>query len=398
MKNSITLLFGFVMLSPAIALGQGKDAPFIRSNPKFLGAFRDVVAKSSDSTVRIQCDGKDTALGMVVDSDGWILTKFNDLHGKISVKLKDGRTYEAKLTGVHKQHDLAMLKIDANDLPAVKFHDSKGVTAGEWIACTGQGDNPVAIGVVSVSTRNVAFKGPVFKGDPSKSGYLGISMEPTTGGVKIMMVSPGTAAAKAGIKVNDVVIALQGKNYSEPDDFVQAMLRHKPGETIKLKILRGEEELEIEPTLGKRPAAASRSDFQNKMGSELSTRRTGYPTILQHDSVLKPVDCGGPIVDLNGRVIGINICRAGRVESWAVPAEIIRTHMKDLMTGKLAPPELPATGEDTKTDEPAKKKKGRSGKKGKAPTSVPEAALFQWPDHGLSLLPSAWLHRPAGKK
>src|SRR5438034_10391905 len=71
------------------------------------------------------------------------------------------------------------------------------------------------------------------------------------------------------------------------------------------------------------------------MGSALSSRRNGYPSILQHDSVVKPTDCGGPIVDLDGKVIGINICRAGRVESWAVPAEAIQPLLFDLMAGKL---------------------------------------------------------------
>ena len=69
-----------------------------------------------------------------------------------------------------------------------------------------------------------------------------------------------------------------------------------------------------------------------------SSRRSGYPTILQHDSIVKPADCGGPIVDLDGKVIGINICRAGRTESWAVPAEVIQSVLFDLMSGKLAPP------------------------------------------------------------
>jgi chorismate mutase-like protein len=74
------------------------------------------------------------------------------------------------------------------------------------------------------------------------------------------------------------------------------------------------------------------------MGRALSSRRTGYPTILQHDSVVKPADCGGPLVDLDGKVIGLNICRAGRVESWAIPAEVIKAVLPELKSGRLAPP------------------------------------------------------------
>lgn len=376
MKNKLAFLA--LLLAPAFAFGQGKDSTFIRNNPRFLGAFREVVNRPSESTVRILCDGKDTALGMVIEEDGWILTKFNDLRGKITVKLKDGRTFDAKLTGVHKQHDLAMLKIDVTSLTPVELHESKAATAGDWIACVGLGEDPVAFGVVSVGTRNVSFKGPILKGDPSKAGYLGISLDPGEGGVKITTVMPDSAAAKANLKPNDIILSLNGNNFLEPEDFINAMLGYRPGQEVTLKVRRGEEELEIKPTLGKRPPASSRSDMQNKMGSELSSRRTGYPTILQHDSVVKPVDCGGPIVDLDGKVIGINICRAGRVESWAIPAEVIKTHLADLKSGKLAPPALLPSGEA-----PAEEKKEERKGKGRRPgTSLPHVApAFQiFPD------------------
>ena len=68
------------------------------------------------------------------------------------------------------------------------------------------------------------------------------------------------------------------------------------------------------------------------------TRRTGFPAIIQHDMVLKPIDCGGPLVDLDGNVLGINIARAGRVESWALPPDIVKPIIKDMKEGKLPPP------------------------------------------------------------
>ena len=65
--------------------------------------------------------------------------------------------------------------------------------------------------------------------------------------------------------------------------------------------------------------------------SVAATIRTGgFPTILQHDSVLRPTDCGGPLVDLDGRALGINIARAGRTESYAVPAEIVKPLVEKL--------------------------------------------------------------------
>src|SRR5438552_18444930 len=110
------ITFAKPLLVLVLALGASSHAhaqkdKFLRTNPKFVETFREVVAKPSASTARILCDGKDTALGIVVGADGWILTKANDLRGNVACKLKDGREFEAKIVGVHKEHDLAMLKI-----------------------------------------------------------------------------------------------------------------------------------------------------------------------------------------------------------------------------------------------------------------------------------------------
>jgi serine protease Do len=56
--------------------------------------------------------------------------------------------------------------------------------------------------------------------------------------------------------------------------------------------------------------------------------------------VLAPSDCGGPLVDLSGKAIGLNIARAGRVESFALPAALVKKALPDLMSGKLLPSEL----------------------------------------------------------
>lgn len=322
-----------------------QSASYLRTNPTFLKSFREVVAKPSESTVRIQCDGKDTALGMIVGPDGWILTKANDLKGDITVKLRDGKTYEARWVGVHQQHDVAILKIDATGLKPIEFADSKKATVGNWVACVGAGDDPVGIGVVSVATRvvpkgNMGFA-PV--GDLSKSGYLGVELETADGRPRITNVMDGTPAAKVGLKKNDLVLALNGSEMKEMDQFRTEIGKHKPGDEVTLKVRRGDVELELKPKLDRRPPGFNRGEQQNNMGSELSKRRGGYPSILQHDSVVKPTDCGGPIVDLDGKVIGINICRAGRVESWAVPAEALQPVLFDLMAGKLPPKREVAT-------------------------------------------------------
>ena len=60
-----------------------------------------------------------------------------------------------------------------------------------------------------------------------------------------------------------------------------------------------------------------------EVNGEISARSTGFQKVIQHDSVLAPNECGGPIIDVYGNAIGINIARAGRVSSYAIPAKVV---------------------------------------------------------------------------
>src|SRR5262249_2466702 len=147
--------------------------------------------------------------------------------------------------------------------------------------------------------------GPMILPGPT-TGYLGIQMEPATLGIKVARVEPKTPAADVGIKSNDIILSVNGESATEPEGFIELMVKYKVGDVVTLKVKRGDEELEVKPKLGRRPP--NNSDMQNSWGSQLSSRRSGYPTILQHDSVIRPADCGGPLVDLEGHVLGINVC------------------------------------------------------------------------------------------
>ena len=60
---------------------------------------------------------------------------------------------EAKIVGVDVPFDLAMLKIDAKNLPTIQWENSKEAKVGRWVASVGPGEDPVAIGVISVAAR-----------------------------------------------------------------------------------------------------------------------------------------------------------------------------------------------------------------------------------------------------
>jgi serine protease Do len=312
--------------------------PTLKNDKSVLAAFRTVVAKPSQSTVRILCDGKVAALGTIVAEDGWIVTKASELKGKIACKLKDGKTWEARLVGVDDRTDLAMLKIDARGLRPIEWADVKSAVVGNWLASPGLGEGPVAVGVVSVAARVPAMRDMPTPTPAANSGYLGILLADSEGAPKIDRVEPNTPAAKAGLQRGDVVLAVEGDKVPSAERLVRRISSLKAGAVVKLTIKRGEEEKEITATLGKRPRdAMNRGEMQNNMGSKLSTRRGGFPAILQHDTVLQNTDCGGPLVGLDGKAVGVNIARAGRTESYAIPSDRVLSLLADLRSGKLAP-------------------------------------------------------------
>jgi serine protease Do len=340
----------------AYAQQKGKQgAPSSKKDAKFLAIFHDAVAQAAKSTVRILCDGEDTALGVAIAADGFILTKASDLKGKITVKLPGGDELEARLVGQHDAHDLAMLKIDARNLTPIEFTDSKIAPVGNFVASVGPGSEPVAVGVVSVAARDMPApkeggkKGPA-KGFDPKGPSLGFTTVEDPKGAKVSAFGGkgggkggkggggfggkgGNPAFAAKIKLDDIIIALGESEIKTPDALTKALQKFKIGDEVTLRLLRGEEELEVKMKLN----PPQMKQDQNTMGSALSKRISGFPVILQHDSVVLPTDCGGPLVDLQGHVIGINIARAGRVESHTIPSETIRPLLHDLMSGKLAP-------------------------------------------------------------
>ena len=63
--------------------------------------------------------------------------------------------------------------------------------------------------------------------------------------------------------------------------------------------------------------------MMDNMSGQRSKVREGFPDVFQHDLPLEPNQIGGPVCDLQGRVLGLNIARAGRIKTYALPASLI---------------------------------------------------------------------------
>jgi serine protease Do len=332
-------LFVLAVLLAATGAARGQiGKELLRDSPEMLKTFRPVVAKSSEATVRIFVDGKALAYGTIVDADGLILTKWDEIRGgkKIVCRLHDGKELQAKVVGVEKDYDLAMLKVEATKLPTVQWQDMKKATVGRWVASAGTGEDPLAVGVISVAKRKLVLGDQPPKTSNVNAGWLGVGLDEAMGmGAKINSIAPKSPAEKAGVKVNDIVYEVGGRKVINPETLIDTVGRLKPGDEVLLKITRGDDDLEITAKLAKRPKELA-GNPQETMGTKLNNRRGGFPFILQHDSGLRPELCGGPLVDLDGKTVGINIARAGRTETYAIPADDIQTLLPKFKSGELA--------------------------------------------------------------
>ncbi|MBE9050756.1 trypsin-like peptidase domain-containing protein [Nostocales cyanobacterium LEGE 11386] len=103
--------------------------------------------------------------GFILDKSGLVLTNAHvvDKADKVTVRLKDGRTYEGKVQGIDEVTDLAVVKINAgNDLPVAPLGSSGNVQVGDWAIAVGNPlgfDNTVTLGIVSTLKRSSAQVG-----------------------------------------------------------------------------------------------------------------------------------------------------------------------------------------------------------------------------------------------
>ena len=97
--------------------------------------------------------------GFIISADGYVLTNNHVVDGaeQVTVRLSDRRELDAKVVGTDAQYDIALLKLNATNLPAVSLGDSKGVKAGQWMVAIGSPfgfDHSVTAGIVSAVGRN----------------------------------------------------------------------------------------------------------------------------------------------------------------------------------------------------------------------------------------------------
>ena len=318
-------------------------AKYSKNAPAFEKVFEPVLASARQSLVIVRSTGssksrrakkRQLALGTLVSEKGWVLTKASELKGKIYCEMAAGELLEAEIYGLDPEYDLALLKLlDPEDRvwKMGEWAGSDAALTGDWLATPLGPESESQVGVVSVDSRLI----------PPSKPFIGIMMqdaEPT--GVTIKEVQSKTPASKAGLKAEDQILKINDEVVKDIAGLRKSLEQFDAGDLITLSIVRNEKGRSVRLTLANRDKVSSenmRSNQQNSMGTRLSGRRKNFPAAFQHDTTLQAIECGGPLVNLDGEIVGVNIARAGRVASLAIPADEVMKIVDKLGSGRFTP-------------------------------------------------------------
>ncbi|MEM9478222.1 MAG: PDZ domain-containing protein [Verrucomicrobiota bacterium] len=299
-----------------------------------LAEFDDMLAPAGEATVRLLDGTRQVAFGIIVRRNGWIISKASELpDAGLVCRLPNGKKLDVTEKEIFEAHDLALLKVEAKNLKLPTWRERR-VEAGTILLAAGSGDTgAIALGLASVEERSMTHRG---------KGFLGLGLEPAAGGkgVRITHVVPGFPAAISGLRRGDVLLKLEGADVGTVTQFIDAISAKSPGTKVRILRRRGGSSTTVNVELADRFSffdgfsASIPVDETQAMGGRLSDRRDDFPVVLQTDLILAPEQCGGPAVDLNGEVVGINIARGTRVRSLVIPSPVLLDLVDDYFSEK----------------------------------------------------------------
>jgi len=235
------------------------------------------------------------------------------------VESGDGKTSAVKIASVYPEEDLAILELEGAKFPAIKWSDTMP-KLGSFLAATQPDGRLAGFGVLSVQERKLRDVDQAFLGVVSQLG-------PNGNGVAVTEVSKHSGAAVAGIKPGDVIVQVGDRKISGLMELRASLMPMEPGDKIELRVRRGTEEKKVEVLLGNRPKQSAQMEqrlaHMERMGTEVNAVRDSFSSAIQTDMRIDPNEVGGPVVDLNGRVIGITMARADRTRSFVMSSAAV---------------------------------------------------------------------------
>ncbi len=300
-----------------LASGKGLDAISTEPLGEIREAFGFVAKELAGIVVEVLGDGKPRGLGTIVAADGRVLTKASKLDGAISCRMADGRTLPATVQKVSREHDIAVLKVEAGNLRAADWSSYEKPSVGTLIAALTPGKPPLA-GIVSHGHRPIR----------PERGYFPVTARDSARGLEVADDSHARLS-DCPLRKGDIVVQVEG--HPTPDFKTLKELLFPDagnpvacaGDPILVRLKRGKEALELRFTLGPTRRIVG-SDGRIIWPENQSRRWSGFPSVFDTDIPLTPTLCGAPVIDKNGRLCGIAIACRARGQTHVLPATVIR--------------------------------------------------------------------------
>ena len=325
---SIVLLCSLIFGVTVIGTSNTAYAAFDELSPA------DLYEENVNSTVGITISAKTTSRygygytyeasgsGFIISDDGYVLTNYHVISGydKVTVATYDQETYDATVIGYDESSDIAVLKIEAENLKPVTLGDSGKLRVGDTVYAIGNplGELTFSLtrGIVSALSRNISTES-ITNAKFSSSGsmeaeidnigfaipinsvkrivtsiiengyvlkpYIGIAVSPLSeesagiigikSGAVVQDVTADAPADKAGIKVNDVITKVDDKVIRDSTDLVQVIADTDPGEIVTFSIYRQGKELTLPVEVGSKTESALKNEEAAADAEESETQQ-----------------------------------------------------------------------------------------------------------------------------
>ncbi|MGE8361367.1 DegQ family serine endoprotease [Pseudomonas sp.] len=339
--------------------------------PMFREFFERNIPQVPRSPGGRQREAQSLGSGFIISADGYVLTNNHVVADadEIIVRLSDRSELEAKLIGADPRSDVALLKVEGENLPTVKLGKSEDLKVGEWVLAIGSPfgfDHSVTAGIVSAKGRtlpnesyvpfiqtDVAINpgnsgGPLFNlagevvginsqiftrsggfmglsfaipmsvamdvADQLKSdgkvsrGWLGVVIQEVNkdlaesfgldkpAGALVAQVLDDGPAAKGGLQVGDVILALDGKSIIMSGDLPHLVGSMKPGSKAVLDVVRDGSRKKLTLTIGALPEDGDAIASTPAGGGEAASNRLGVKVAELTDEQKKSLDLKGGVV------------------------------------------------------------------------------------------------------
>lgn len=264
--------------------------------------------------------------GIVLSPDGYIATKASELHyhQNLVVRIGSSKYGHFKEIGTDPATDIAVVKVDAASLPApgpVSNEAAMGMMVVSNGSTTRTSRRP-QLGTLSAARR------PIPNGD---TAYMGVIFGTPCSIQEVVKDGP---AAKAGAMAGDEILEVDGTPITTLEAVSPILSKKEIGEKVTLKVRRKGKKLSYAITLGSRRQALGEDapeDSNDLISGGFSKRRDDFPMVLQHDTPSRHTLMGGPLLNLKGELIGMNIARVNRAENYALPISVVQESVQRIL-------------------------------------------------------------------